>query len=100
MYQTEKVLREQGDKVSADERAAVEGPLDELKTAIAGTDVEAIKAATEKLVQSSQAFSQRLYEAASRDENAAGTSASGQTGGAAVTTTSSTPRSWTRSDDG
>jgi molecular chaperone DnaK len=78
VYQTEKVLREQGDKVSADERAAVEGPLGELKTAIAGTDVPAIKEATEKLVQSSQAFSQRLYEAASRDENAAGTSASGQ----------------------
>jgi molecular chaperone DnaK len=78
VYQTEKVLREQGDKVSADERAAVEGPLGELKTAIAGTDVPAIKEATEKLMQSSQAFSQRLYEAASRDENAAGTSASGQ----------------------
>ncbi|MCU1345854.1 MAG: chaperone protein DnaK, partial [Acidimicrobiia bacterium] len=78
VYQTEKVLREQGDKVSADERAAVEGPLGELKTAIAGTDVAAIKEATEKLMQSSQAFSQRLYEAASRDENAAGTSASGQ----------------------
>jgi len=81
VYQTEKVLREQGDKVSADERAAVEGPLGELKTAIAGTDVGAIKEATEKLVQSSQAFSQRLYEAASRDENAAGTSASGQNNG-------------------
>jgi molecular chaperone DnaK len=81
VYQTEKVLREQGDKVSADERAAVEGPLGELKTAIAGTDVGAIKEATEKLVQSSQAFSQRLYEAASRDENAAGTSASGQASG-------------------
>ena len=48
VYQTEKVLREQGDKVSADERAAVEGPLDDLKKALAGTDVEAIKAATEK----------------------------------------------------
>src|SRR5438128_1676489 len=34
VYQTEKVLREQGEKVSADERAAVEGPLAELKTAI------------------------------------------------------------------
>jgi molecular chaperone DnaK len=30
----------------------------------------------------SQAFSQKLYESAARDENAAGTSASGQTGGA------------------
>ena len=36
VYQTEKVLREQGDKVSADESAAVEGPLGDLKTALDG----------------------------------------------------------------
>ena len=47
VYQTEKVLREQGDKVAADERAAVEGPLDDLKKALAGADLEAIKSATE-----------------------------------------------------
>ena len=78
VYQTEKVLKEQGDKVSADERAAVEGPLGELKSAISGSDVGAIKEATEKLMAASQAFSQRLYETASRDQNAAGSSASGQ----------------------
>jgi molecular chaperone DnaK len=77
VYQTEKVLREQGDKVSADEKAAVEGPLAELKTAISGNDIAAIKAATETLLTASQAFSQKLYEAAARDTNAAGTSASG-----------------------
>jgi molecular chaperone DnaK len=78
VYQTEKVLREQGDKVSTDERAAVEGPLDDLKKALSGSDVEAIKTATEKLMAASQSFSQKLYEAAARDTNAAGTSASGQ----------------------
>src|SRR6202165_2548561 len=50
VYQTEKVLRDQGDKVSADERAAVEGPLKALKDALAGSDLEAIKRATETLV--------------------------------------------------
>lgn len=40
-----------------------------------------IKAATEKLMTASQAFSQKLYEAAARDTNAAGTSASGQAAG-------------------
>ncbi len=65
VYQTEKVLREQGDKVGADERAAVEGPLDDLKKAIAGDDIEAIKSATEHLMTASQSFSQKLYEAAS-----------------------------------
>ncbi len=71
------MLREQGEKVSSEEKDAVEGPLGELKTAIAGTDVEALKSATEKLMSASQAFSQKLYEAAARDSNAAGTSASG-----------------------
>ena len=80
VYQTEKVLRDQGDKVSADEKAAVEGPLSDLKSALSGNDTGAIKEATEKLMAASQAFSQKLYEAAARDANAAGTSASGQTG--------------------
>jgi molecular chaperone DnaK len=84
VYQTEKVLREQGDKVSEDEKAAVEGPLAELKTAISGSDIEAIKSATEKLMSASQAFSQKLYEAAARDTNAAGTSASGASGESSV----------------
>ena len=78
VYQTEKVLREQGEKVTDDERKAVEQPLADLKAALAGNDVDTIKNATEKLMTASQAFSQKLYEAASRDANAAGTSASGQ----------------------
>ena len=77
-YQTEKVLREQGDKVSADERAAVEGPLADLKVALNGNDNDAIKSATDKLMAASQSFSQKLYENAARDANATGTSASGQ----------------------
>jgi molecular chaperone DnaK len=81
VYQTEKVLREQGDKVSAEEKSAVETPLADLKAALAGTDVDTIKNATEKLMSASQAFSQKLYEAAARDTNAAGTSASGQSAG-------------------
>jgi len=81
VYQTEKVLRDQGDKVSADERAAVEGPLGDLKKALEGNDSDAIKAATQSLMTASQAFSQKLYEAAARDTNAAGTSASGQGAG-------------------
>jgi molecular chaperone DnaK len=79
VYQTEKVLRDQGDKVSAEEKAAVEEPLANLKKALEGSDTAAIKAATETLMTASQAFSQKLYEAAARDANAAGSSASGQT---------------------
>ena len=82
VYQTEKVLREQGDKLSSDDKAAVENPLAELKTALAGNDMSAIKSAHESLMAASQAFSQKLYEAASRDDAAAaGSSASGQNAG-------------------
>jgi molecular chaperone DnaK len=84
VYQTEKVLREQGESVSAEEREAVEGPLGDLKKALEGNDNDAIKAASETLMSASQAFSQKLYEAAARDSGAAGSSASGQTDGAAA----------------
>ena len=78
MYQTEKVLREQGEKLTPEDKSAVEGPLADLRAALNGSDTDTIKNATEKLMAESQAFSQKLYEAASRDTNAAGTSASGQ----------------------
>jgi molecular chaperone DnaK len=82
VYQTEKVLREQGDKVTAEEKEAVEQPLADLKKAMEGNDTDAIKAATDTLMSASQAFSQKLYEAAARDSGAEGTSASGQDSGA------------------
>jgi molecular chaperone DnaK len=82
VYQTEKVLREQGADVAEDEKAAVETPLAALKTAIAGNNLEEIKAATEALMAASSAFTQKLYEAAARDSQAAGTSASGASAGA------------------
>ena len=80
VYQTEKVLKDQGDKVTEEEKASVEGPLAILKTAIAGNNIDEIKTATETLMGASQAFSQKLYEAAARDSEAAGTSASGAQG--------------------
>jgi molecular chaperone DnaK len=84
VYQTEKVLRDQGDKLSAEDKSAVEGPLADLKAALNGNDMSAIRAAHEQLMSASQAFSQKLYEAASRDDAAAaGSSASGQAGNGA-----------------
>jgi molecular chaperone DnaK len=81
VYQTEKVLREQGEKLPESEKEAVEQPLADVKKALEGNDNAAIKEATEKLMAASQTFSQKLYEAAARDANAAGTSASGQGAG-------------------
>jgi len=76
VYSTEKLLKEQGDKLQGDEKAQVEEKLAALKSAISGTDVEAIKSATEALMTASQGFTQRLYEQAAAEERAAGESAS------------------------
>ncbi|HEX6570232.1 MAG TPA: molecular chaperone DnaK, partial [Acidimicrobiales bacterium] len=79
VYQTEKLLKEQGDKISGDEKSAVEAKLGDLKGALGGSDVEAIRNATDALMSASQTFTQKLYEAASAESAAAG--ASGATGG-------------------
>jgi molecular chaperone DnaK len=71
VYQTEKLLREQGDKIPAEDRSAVEGRLADVKAALGGTDIEAIKTATEALMTASQQFSQKLYEAANASQASA-----------------------------
>src|SRR5438477_5105822 len=50
VFQTEKLLKEQGDKVSDDEKAKIEGELKSLKDALAGTDIDAVKSAHEALI--------------------------------------------------
>ena len=80
VYQGEKVLRDNADKVSDDDKKSIEEPIADVKTALAGNDVAAIRSAHEKLSAALQSFSQKLYEAAARDTNAAGTSATGQDG--------------------
>jgi molecular chaperone DnaK len=64
VYQTEKLLREQGDKMGS-EKEQVEANLQTLKDALGASDVDAIKSATEALATSLQGVSQRLYEQAS-----------------------------------
>jgi len=77
VYQTEKLLKEQGDKLEGEEKSQVEEHLAALKAAISGTDVEAIKTATEALMTSSQGFTQRLYDAAAATDREAGGGAAG-----------------------
>ncbi len=71
VYQTEKMLKDQGDKLDADDKANVETLVAESKTALAGTDMDAIKDATEKLASASQAMGAKLYEQAAA-QNAEG----------------------------
>ena len=62
-YQTEKTLSEMGDKLDPADKAEVEGKLQNLKTALTGTDTAAIKAATEELTQAFYKISEKLYQA-------------------------------------
>jgi molecular chaperone DnaK len=66
VFQTEKLLKDEGEKVSADEREKIESALKELKDALAGTDIDAVKRAHESLIAASQEFAQRLYAQASQ----------------------------------
>jgi molecular chaperone DnaK len=72
VYQTEKLLKEQGDKLEGAEKTTVEEHLAALKSAIGGTDTEAIKSATEALMTSSQGFTQKLYDAAAAADRESG----------------------------
>ena len=64
VYQTEKFLADNADKVPADAKANVDEPLAELKKALEGTDVAAIKTAVEKVATASQALGCRAVPAA------------------------------------
>src|SRR5687768_11221915 len=78
VYQTEKLLKEQGEKFPGDEKETVEARLKELQDTLAGTDVEAIKRATEALMTASQGFAQRLYEQAAQDGTGAAAASASQ----------------------
>ncbi|MCC6433749.1 MAG: molecular chaperone DnaK [Acidimicrobiales bacterium] len=72
VYQTRKLLKEQGDKISGPEKDTVEAALTELEAALKGSDMNAIKDGTEKLMNASQTFAQQLYERAAQEQAAAG----------------------------
>ncbi len=76
VYQTDKLLADQGDQLTEDETTNVTEKLEGLKKALGEDDVEAIGSATEALMAASQEFGQRLYEAAQADSDAAGASGS------------------------
>jgi molecular chaperone DnaK len=72
VYQTEKMLRENGDKVPGDEKTRIEAALADLKGVKDGGDIEATKRAVEQLSTASQSFAQKLYEASAAEQAANG----------------------------
>jgi len=61
VYQTEKFLADNADKVPADAKANVDGPLEELKKAIEANDIPGMREATDKVAQASQALGAAMY---------------------------------------
>jgi molecular chaperone DnaK len=68
IHSTEKSVAEYGDKVSTGDKQGIETAIDALRGALAGEDVEVIKARTTDLMQASMKLGQAMYEAAQAGE--------------------------------
>ncbi len=72
VFQSEKTLNEIGDKVDASQKAELEAKINELKEALKGSDIEAIKAKQDELQKVFYAVSEKLYQAQAAQQQAAG----------------------------
>ncbi len=72
VFQTEKTLKEVGDKVSASEKSEVESKLNDLKEALKGNDIDLIKTKQDELQKAFYALSEKLYQAQAAQGGAQG----------------------------
>ena len=70
IHSAEKSLAEYGTKVSEADKSAIEGAVSALKTALAGEDLEGIKAKTNDLVQASMKLGEAMYKAGAAEGEA------------------------------
>jgi molecular chaperone DnaK len=82
VYQTEKFIKDNDEKLPADVKDKVNSALGEVQEALKGTDTAAIRAAMEKLATESQALGQALYQDKAAGDGAASGSASAGSAGA------------------
>jgi len=80
IFQTEKQLKEYGDKIPADKKSAIESALESLKTAHTAQDVTQITTAMDKLNEAWNAASQELYSAMNEGQQQDGASTDGSAG--------------------
>lgn len=73
IHSTEKALAEHGDKISADEKGAIETAVTDLKSALEGEDAEDIANKTQALVQASMKLGEAMYKAQAGGEGEAAT---------------------------
>ncbi|HEV8339280.1 MAG TPA: molecular chaperone DnaK [bacterium] len=71
-YQTERMLKDAGDKISAEERQKVEEALKELRDALGGDDSERIRRASDAVQQASYKLAEEMYKATAATPGAAG----------------------------
>ncbi|MCE1194927.1 molecular chaperone DnaK [bacterium] len=71
-YQTEKALKDYGDKVGPGDKQTIETAMKDLKKAMEGSDLEAIKQKTEALKQASYKLSEEIYKAAQSQQGSQG----------------------------
>jgi len=76
IYNTEKTLKDLGDKVTAEEKSKVEEELNNVKEKVKGDNIEEIKVATEKLTQVFYEISSKLYQQAGAQQPNPGASSS------------------------
>ncbi len=81
VYQTEKTINEVGDKLTAEDKAAITAEIDKTKEALKGTDTDAIKTAADALQAKLYEFSQKIYSQAN-PQGAPGADANPQGAGA------------------
>ncbi|MFO1511754.1 MAG: Hsp70 family protein [Verrucomicrobiota bacterium] len=81
VYRTEKMLKENGDKISGDDKKKIEKAVADVKEALKGSDAAAIKSASEKLNEVSQAIWSEVYKKAAEQAKASGTQTGSSAGG-------------------
>jgi molecular chaperone DnaK len=62
IFQTEKTLKEVGDKMSSEDKGKIQSALDDLKGKVKGDDIDAIKASVEALTQASHKMAEEMYK--------------------------------------
>jgi len=82
IHSTEKALAEHGDKVSAEEKGAIQTALDDLKGVVEGGDAEVISAKTQTLIQASMKLGEAMYKAQQGEGPASDEDAAHAAGGA------------------
>lgn len=80
LYQTEKALKEYGDKVSQEDRLAIDRALNDLRDALKGEDAAKMKAATDAALQASQKLGEAMYKSQQANAGAQAQQAGAQAG--------------------